>query len=318
MTTLTNSPSVTPAASGPTISTAPRAIYNGGYENANFQGVRLRIANGGAGQTGFIRAWADEFIQYMVSKGVPPFEVAWYLGDTTDSLALLSSGTVDVALTYNSAAEKQTLDTGDAVERVYGYRDHFILVGPISNPAGLEENDDILTMFNKIVACGNADVVTPPDPDLRPATRFLSRFDKSATNIKESQIFITIGQVPWALNYSKWYHQYQRFPSEALQAAALLSEYTLTDLGSWLCSPKSISSRLKVFKRGTDDANDLLLNPARVLRGKRASVANQMICEEFMSWVVSPTGGQRVVENFTKDGHFLYSKAPSEEASTLQ
>ncbi len=32
-------------------------------------------------------------------------------------------------------------------------------------------------------------------PDVRPATRFLSRCDKSATNIKESQIFLSIGQV---------------------------------------------------------------------------------------------------------------------------
>jgi len=120
-------------------------------------------------------------------------------------------------------------------------------------------------------------------------------------------------QVPWALNYSKWYHQYQRFPSEALQAAALLSEYTLTDLGTWLSTPKSISSRLKIFKRGTDDANDLLLNPAHVLRGKKVSVANQIIFKEFMPWVVSPTGGQRVVENFSIDGHVLYSKAPSEQ-----
>jgi len=60
---------------GSTSSTEPRAIYDGGYENAKIQGVRLRIANGGAGQTGFIGAWADQFIQYMVSKGVPPFEV---------------------------------------------------------------------------------------------------------------------------------------------------------------------------------------------------------------------------------------------------
>ena len=53
----------------------PHAIYDGGYEDAKIQGVRLRIANGGAGQIGLIRAWADGFIQYMVSKGMPPFEV---------------------------------------------------------------------------------------------------------------------------------------------------------------------------------------------------------------------------------------------------
>lgn len=125
----------------------PHAIYDGGYETAKIHGVRLRIANGGAGQTGLIGAWADRFIQYMVSKGMSPFQVrsirmyqdlivwtlfgrqvAWYLGDTTDSLALLSSGTVDVALTYNTAAENQVLDLGDAVERVYGYRVSLVIM----------------------------------------------------------------------------------------------------------------------------------------------------------------------------------------------
>lgn len=53
----------------------PRAIYDGGYKNAKSQGVRLRIGSGSAGQTGVIHAWADAFIQYMVSKGTLPFEV---------------------------------------------------------------------------------------------------------------------------------------------------------------------------------------------------------------------------------------------------
>ena len=116
-----------------------------------------------------------------------------------------------------------------------------------------------------------------------------------------------ISQVPWALNYSKWYHQYHRFPSEALQAAAFLSEYTLTDVGSWVCLPKSTSSRLKAFKYGSDDPNDPLINPAHVLRGKRASDTNHH--KEFMSWVVSPTGGQRVIEEFS---HLMFSKAASD------
>jgi hypothetical protein len=59
-----------------TPSAKPFAIYNGGYEGARKRGTRLRIANGGAGQTGLIRAWADTFIQYMVAKGAEPFEVS--------------------------------------------------------------------------------------------------------------------------------------------------------------------------------------------------------------------------------------------------
>ena len=72
MAALSKSPSQTLVSTG---SKKPHAVYDGGYENAKIQGVRLRIANGGAGQIGLIRAWADGFIQYMVSKGMLPFEV---------------------------------------------------------------------------------------------------------------------------------------------------------------------------------------------------------------------------------------------------
>ena len=52
----------------------PAATYNGGYSNAT--GIKLRIANGGAGQSGLIGAWADAFIQYSVKTlGYPPFQV---------------------------------------------------------------------------------------------------------------------------------------------------------------------------------------------------------------------------------------------------
>jgi hypothetical protein len=54
----------------------PFAIYNGGYDRARERGICLRIANGGAGQTGLLRAWADAFIRDMVAKGAEPFEVS--------------------------------------------------------------------------------------------------------------------------------------------------------------------------------------------------------------------------------------------------
>jgi len=51
-----------------------------------------------------------------------------------------------------------------------------MLVGPTSNPAELKDDDDIFTMFNKLVSTGNRDVtvktrilvyfVAESDPDL--------------------------------------------------------------------------------------------------------------------------------------------------------
>jgi ABC-type tungstate transport system permease subunit len=116
-------------------------------------------------------------------------------------------------------------------------------------------------------------------------------------------------QVPWALVYSQWYHQYPRFPLQALEAASLLSEYTLTDRGTWLSSPPSVTSQLEIFKAGTDDADDPLLNPAHVLLGSNADLMNKDIANAFIMWVVSGQG-QHVVGHFKKHGEVLYSKAP--------
>lgn len=102
-------------------SLAPQAEYNGGYANA--KDIYIRIANGGAGQSGLIGAWADAFIKYCVEeKKREPFKVGWYLGDTTESLGLLAAGSVDIAVTYNAAAEKQSMDSGKSMIRSYGFR----------------------------------------------------------------------------------------------------------------------------------------------------------------------------------------------------
>jgi hypothetical protein len=74
--------------------------------------------------------------------------------------------------------------------------------------------------------------------------------------------------------------------------------------------PKSITSQLRIYKMGSDDADDLLLNPAHLLYGSRTPASHAEICRVFLDWIVSPTGGQNVIENFCKQGHVVYSKAP--------
>ncbi|KAG7095013.1 hypothetical protein E1B28_005808 [Marasmius oreades] len=296
----------------PTDILSPGAIYNGGYPSA--KEVRLRIANGGAGQSGLVEAFANAYIQFSVeTKGVKPFLVAWYLGDTTQSLQYLASKFVDVALTYNAAAEKHCVDSGAASQRELVFLDHFYLVGPKPNPAELStSNDSVTDMFNKIVASGNEDTLRPPNPSIRPPTRFLSRFDKSATNIKESELFVKIGQVPWAYAYSTWYHQYARFPLQALEAASYLAEYTLTDRGTWLSSPSSVTSNLVIYK-GAESTEDeaVLLNPCSALSAP--DTANKEMAEDFMNWVVRDDGGQQVVKDFKKNGERLYSPRPKKQ-----
>ena len=64
-----------PTTSNGQTSATPYAIYDGGFPVAQKRGVCIRIANGGAGQAGLIKAWADAFITAMVARGSEPFQV---------------------------------------------------------------------------------------------------------------------------------------------------------------------------------------------------------------------------------------------------
>ncbi|KAN0067877.1 putative extracellular tungstate binding protein [Elaphomyces granulatus] len=280
---------------------APNAVYNGGYNSTNGT-ILLNIGNGGAGQSGLIGALANAFIQQSVKNGSLPFQVAWYTSDTTETINYLEAGTVDVGITYSPVAEQIAINEGIALSpSYYVFRDHFLLVGPPSNPAGLNESSDILTMFSDIYAAAQAANTTPP-------VRFLTRYDKSATNIKDSYLWISIGQVPWATAYSTWYHQYIAFPIQALTAAVLLREYTITDRGTFLSIDPSLENQTTIYKAGTDNADDLLLNPAHLLIG--ANAPNLKTAQAFANWAVS-AAGQAIIVGFKNAGQQLYTGAPS-------
>ncbi|KAH7320750.1 extracellular solute-binding protein family 1 [Stachybotrys elegans] len=278
----------------------PREIYDGGF-NSSTSPIPLRIGNGGAGQSGLVKALADSFIQESVRNGSAPFRVAWVLSDTTISIRHLQTGDVDVGITYDAAAEQIAGEEGISdPHRYYIFRDHFYITGPAENPANIHSNMTVRTIFSRLFNAAEAANTTVP-------VRFLSRYDKSATNMKESTLWLGIGQVPWATPYSTWYHQYINFPIQALTASIALREYTLTDRGTYLSLSQELARSAVVYKRATDDESDPLLNPAHLLVGRRAQ--NLTMAYRFADWLVS-ANGQRVITSFTRNGEQLYSGAP--------
>ena len=92
--------------------------------------VKLRIASGGAGQSGLIRAFAEGFIKdHMKKTAAAPFAVAWMASDTTMSFNSLALKGVDMSITYHPIAEKTAIQQGIADRREYIWRDHWMLVG---------------------------------------------------------------------------------------------------------------------------------------------------------------------------------------------
>ena len=107
----------------------PTHIYYGTTKDISLP-VKLRIATGGAGQSGLLKALAHAFIDdYISETKCSPFAVSWIKSDTTASFNHLADGSADLSITYNAAAEQIAIAQGIADKHVYAWRDHFLLVG---------------------------------------------------------------------------------------------------------------------------------------------------------------------------------------------
>ena len=124
--------------------------------------------------------------------------------------------------------------------------------GPKNNPANLtvSPNTTIEALFSQLFIAAIAS---------DNAVRFLSRYDKSATNIKESAIWTSIGQTPWSYPFSFFYHINPEFPYQALATAARLQEYTLVDRGTWYGAEPWIREDMKIYVRSIYSAYSLFL-----------------------------------------------------------
>lgn len=104
--------------------------------------------------------------------------MAWFKSDTTESIRYLKDGIVDCAITYTRAAEEIAMNQGIAKRPSYCiFREHLLLVGPPCDPANLKKCTDVIEMFTAMYVAAEA-------ANTMPLVRFLSRFDKSATNTK--------------------------------------------------------------------------------------------------------------------------------------
>ena len=107
----------------------PAAIYSGPYDKTNLP-IKLRIATGGAGESGLIAALANAFIvDYVKREKCVPFAVAWVKSDTSASFNYLAQNAADLSITYHEYAEHVAIDQGIADRSEYAWRDCFMLVG---------------------------------------------------------------------------------------------------------------------------------------------------------------------------------------------
>lgn len=199
--------------------TVPTEIY--GPEGANLE---LLIGNGGAGPTCLIQALAEDFIKHAELH----IQIGWIQTISRLTLENLKEGIIDISLTYEAEPELKAIDEGYATERTLIFNDHFILVGPKPNPAGIFKSDSVEDAFNKIAMS---------------ESRFFSRNDHSGTNEKERLIWSALQLQPWdASSDASWYFSEHLFPADSLKKADKEGCYTLTDRGTFLMINESLSN----------------------------------------------------------------------------
>jgi tungstate transport system substrate-binding protein len=146
---------------------------------------------------------------------------------TGQALALAARGEADVTLAHAPALEKKYVAEGKMQNRRLVMYNDFVIIGPEDDPAKIKGEKSAVAALKKIAAAG---------------ARFVSRGDKSGTNILEHALWKEAGVTPAA----PWYIESGQGMGATLGIADDRKAYTLSDRGTMLAFAKRIVLRVMV------------------------------------------------------------------------
>jgi tungstate transport system substrate-binding protein len=199
---------------------------------------------------------------------------------TGQALQLGEDGNADVLLVHARAREDEFMAAGHGVRREDVMYNDFVIVGPESDPAGIQGMTNAAEAFQMI-----ADAQAP----------FVSRGDDSGTHTKEKSIWSAAGIEP----AGDWYISAGQGMGEVLTMSNEQQAYTLSDRATYLARLKE-GLELSVLVEG----DQILFNPYGVIAvnpDKNPAIQNELAIQ-FIDWIISvPTQemiGQFGVEDF--------------------
>jgi len=148
---------------------------------------------------------------------------------TGQALALAAKGEADVALVHAPTLEKKYVDEGKLLNRRLVMYNDFVIIGPAEDPAKIKGLTDAVEAMKKIGAS---------------QSRFVSRGDKSGTNILELALWKQAGVEP----RGAWYIESGQGMGQTLGIAADRRAYTLTDRATYLAFSKRVNLPILVEK----------------------------------------------------------------------
>ena len=204
---------------------------------------------------------------------------------TGQALDMGRRGDADVVFVHARPLEEKFLAEGHGVKRFDVMYNDFVLIGPNSDPAKVAGGRDIVQAFEKI---------------RKTQSPFVSRGDKSGTHFAELELWKTAG-IDVVKEKGSWYRDTGQGMGPALNIAAGMNAYILSDRGTWL-SFKNRGDLVIVVegdKRLFNQYGVMLVNPT-----KHPGV-RKVWGQAFVDWLISPEG-QKTIADYKIDGEQLF------------
>lgn len=202
------------------------------------------------------------------------------------ALRLARAGDVDAVLTHAPEAERRFVAEGWARARVPVMRNDFVVIGPAGDPAG----------------AGGA--ATAPEALARIAAArapFVSRGDDSGTHMAERALWAAAGLSP----EGAWYRPVGAGMGAALNVAAGMGAYALSDRASWLAfgNRAGLSVAFEGDPRLENPYSFLAVDPARHPHVRAQAAAR------VGAWLTSPRG-RAAIAGHRAGGQAAFAPAP--------
>jgi len=208
---------------------------------------------------------------------------------TGQALDMARRGDADVVFVHDQVAEEKFLAEGYGVKRQEVMYNDFILVGPKDDPAKVAGGKDITVALKKIEESKSP---------------FVSRGDRSGTHAAELRLWKVAG-IDLDKVKGPWYKDTGSGMGPALNSAAAMNAYIISDRGTWLSfkNRQNLTIVVEGDKRLFNQYGVMLVNPAKHPHVKKEAG------QKFVDWVVSPAGQRAIAAYKIGDDQLFFPNA---------
>jgi tungstate transport system substrate-binding protein len=204
---------------------------------------------------------------------------------TGQAIRMAMKGDADVLLVHHRASEEKFVNEGYGVARVPLMHNDFVIVGPASDPAGIEGTEDPSAALDKIRAS---------------RATFVSRGDDSGTHKRELSFWEALGSKPGEAD-ADWYRESGAGQGATLNIASELDGYCLSDRATWVKFGNKRNLEILV------EGDPQLLNPYSLILVSQEKYPHVKTAEgqQFIDWLTSEHG-QELIAAYRVEGQQLF------------